>query len=89
MSITHSCQKLRLLKLIKINFIMPKDIAITSSKSDVDPCSHSRDPDRQKSADRQMAFQLYIVDKSRDFSREGQRGPFASPKNGFASPELS
>ena len=45
---------------------MPEDIAITSSKSDVDPCSHGRDPDRQKSADkrtdRQMAFQLYIVE---------------------------
>ena len=32
---------------------MPEDIAITSSKSDVDPCSHGRDPDGQKSADRQ------------------------------------
>ena len=46
---------------------MPEDIAITSSKSDVDPCSHGRDPDGQKSADRQTdgqtAFQLYIVDK--------------------------
>ena len=41
---------------------MPEDIAITSSKSDVDPCSHGRDPDRQKSADGQTAFQLYIVD---------------------------
>ena len=45
---------------------MPEDIAITSSKSDVDPCSHSRENDRQKSADgqtdRQTAVQLYIVD---------------------------
>ena len=45
---------------------MPEDRAITSSKSDVDPCSHGQDPDHQKSADRQMdgqtAFQLYIVD---------------------------
>ena len=45
---------------------MPEDIAITSSKSDVDPCSHGRDSDGQKSADRrtdgQTAFQLYIVD---------------------------
>ena len=48
---------------------MPEDIAITSSKSDVDPCSHGQDPDGQKSADRrdrqtdgQTAFQLYIVD---------------------------
>ena len=32
---------------------MPEDIAITSSKSDVDPFSHGRDPDGQKSADRQ------------------------------------
>ena len=30
---------------------MPDDIAITSSKSDVDPCSYSRETDRQKSAD--------------------------------------
>ena len=29
---------------------MPEDRAITSSKSDVDPCSHGRDPDRQKNA---------------------------------------
>ena len=41
---------------------MPEDMATTSSKSDVDPCSHGRDPDRQKSADRQTAFQLYIVE---------------------------
>ena len=45
---------------------MPEDIAITSSKSDVDPCSHSGETDRQKSVDgrtdRQTAFQLYIVD---------------------------
>ena len=27
---------------------MPEDIAITSSKSDVDPCSHGRETDRQK-----------------------------------------
>ena len=30
---------------------MPEDIAIISSKSDVDLCSHGRDTDRQKSAD--------------------------------------
>ena len=30
---------------------MPEDRAITSSKSDVDPCSHGREPDRRKSAD--------------------------------------
>ena len=41
---------------------MPEDIAITSSRSDVNPCSHGRDPDHQKSADGQTAFQLYIVD---------------------------
>ena len=41
---------------------MPEDIAITSSKCDVDPCSHGRETDRQKSADGQTAFQLYIVD---------------------------
>ena len=27
---------------------MPEDIAIMSSKSDVDPCSHGRETDRQK-----------------------------------------
>ena len=32
---------------------MTEDIAITSSKSDVDPCSHGRETDRQKSADGQ------------------------------------
>ena len=32
---------------------MPEDIAIVSSKSDVDPCSLGRDTDRQKSADGQ------------------------------------
>ena len=32
---------------------MPEDKAITLSKSDVDPCSHGRDPDRQKNANRQ------------------------------------
>ena len=46
---------------------MPEDIAITSSKSDVDPCIHGRDPDGQKSADRQTdgqtAFKLYIVER--------------------------
>ena len=42
---------------------MPEDRAIVSSKSDVDPCSHGRDPDRQKMrTDGQTAFQLYIVD---------------------------
>ena len=30
---------------------MPEDVAITSSKSDIDPCSHGRETDRQKSAD--------------------------------------
>ena len=30
---------------------MPEDIAITSSKSDVDACSYDRETDRQKSAD--------------------------------------
>ena len=59
--------------------------AITSSKSDVDPCSHGRDPDRQKmwtdgqtdrQTDRQTAFQLYIVDsicpvKNGYLSRQG------------------
>ena len=41
---------------------MPEDIAIMSSKSDVDPCSHGRDPDHQKvQTDRQTAFQLYII----------------------------
>ena len=47
---------------------MPEDIAITSSKSDVDPCSNGRETDHQKSADGwtdgQIAFQLYIVDKA-------------------------
>ena len=32
---------------------MPEGKAIISSKSDVDPCSHGRETDRQKSADRQ------------------------------------
>ena len=45
---------------------MPEDIAIISSKSDVDPCSHGRETDRQKNADGrtdgQTAFQLYIVE---------------------------
>ena len=46
---------------------MPEDIAITSSKSDVDPWSHGRETDHQKvrtdgRTDRQTAFQLYIVD---------------------------
>ena len=40
---------------------MPEDVAITSSKSDVDPCSRGRETDRRKSADGQTAFQLYIV----------------------------
>ena len=44
---------------------MPEDMATTSSKSDIDPCSHGRDPDRQKGADRQtdrrlFSFILYI-----------------------------
>ena len=30
---------------------MPEDIAITSSKSDINPCSHGQETDRQKSAD--------------------------------------
>ena len=33
---------------------MPEDIAITSSKSDIDPYSHSRETDHQKSADGQI-----------------------------------
>ena len=37
---------------------MPEDIAITSSKSDVDPCSHDRETDRQKSADRRLFSRL-------------------------------
>ena len=42
---------------------MPEDVAITSSKSDVDPCSRGRETDHQnKSADGQTAFQLCIVD---------------------------
>ena len=41
---------------------MPEVIAITWSKSDIDPCSHCRDTDHQKSVDRQTAFQLYIVE---------------------------
>ena len=48
---------------------MPEDIAIMSSKSDLDPCSRSQETNRQKSADRQMdrqtAFQLYIVEEDR------------------------
>ena len=38
---------------------MPEDIATTSSKSDVDPCSHGQDPDRQKSADGQTDRRLF------------------------------
>ena len=38
---------------------MPEDRAITSSKSDIDPCSHGRDPDRQKSADGQTDRWLF------------------------------
>ena len=34
-------EKLRLLETLKINFVMPEDIAITSSKFDVDPCSQT------------------------------------------------
>ena len=45
---------------------MPEDIAIVSSKSNVDPCCHGRDPHRRKNVDgwtdRQTAFQPYIVD---------------------------
>ena len=44
-------KKLKLLEVLKINFVMPEDIGITSSKSDVDACSHDRETDRQKSAD--------------------------------------
>ena len=44
---------------------MPEDIAIMSSKSDIDPCSHGRDTDRQKSADgridrRTDGFSVYL-----------------------------
>ena len=41
---------------------MPEDVAITSSKSDVDPCSRGRETDHQKNADGQTAFQPCIVD---------------------------
>ena len=41
---------------------MPEDVAIASTKSEVDTCTDDRDIDRPKSADRQTAFQLYIVD---------------------------
>ena len=45
---TH-VKKLKLLyKVLKINFVMPEDIAMTSSKSDVNPCSHGRETVRQK-----------------------------------------
>ena len=43
---------------------MPEDVAIASSKSEVDTCTDDRDIDQPKSADRQTdgqtAFQLYI-----------------------------
>ena len=59
-----------------MNFVMPKDIATTSSKSDVDSCSHGQDSDHQKCADgqtdRQTAFQLYIVDNNMDTADEGE-----------------
>ena len=42
---------------------MSEDIAITLSKSNVDPCSHGRETNHQKSADGRTAFQLHIVDK--------------------------
>ena len=53
--------------LVLTCMVMPEDIAITLSKSDVDPCSHGRETDHQKvwtdrQMDRQMAFQVYIVD---------------------------
>ena len=41
---------------------MPEDIAVILSKSGVDPCTHDRDIDPTKNADRRMAFQLFIVD---------------------------
>ena len=41
-------KKLKLLENFKIHFVMPEDIAITLSKSDVDLCSHGRDTDCQK-----------------------------------------
>ena len=46
---------------------MPEDIAIISSKSDIDPRSHGRETGRNRppkkcgQTDRQTAFQLYIV----------------------------
>ena len=51
---------------------MPEDVAIASTKSEVDTCTDDRDIDRPKSADRQTdgqtdrqtAFQLYIVDNA-------------------------
>ena len=42
---------------------MPEYVAITSSKSDVNPCSRGRETDHQKkSADGQTALQPCIVD---------------------------
>ena len=43
------------------NLLMPKDI---SSKFDIDPCNHCRDPLDTKNADRQTTFQLYLIDIS-------------------------
>ena len=44
--------------------MMPEDVAVALSKSDIDPCRYDRDIDRQQNADGrmdgEMAFQLYI-----------------------------
>ena len=58
----HGClsgTRVEKLKFLKINLVMPEDIAITSSKSDVDPCNPRY---RLPKKCGQMAFQLYIVD---------------------------
>ena len=38
---------------------MPEDTAITSRKSDADPCGHGRDIDPTKNADRQTDGWLF------------------------------
>ena len=40
---------------------MPEDVAVISSKSGIDPCTHEQDINKMRT-DRRMAFQLYIVD---------------------------
>ena len=54
MTIADSCQKTIALR----NFVMPEDVAIASSKSEVDTCIDDQDIDRPKSVVRQTAFQL-------------------------------